>query len=223
MKIIKNQNDMKPFIQKTNTTMKVSHDLYRAIQTLNFEVVRGWLSLAPDAVHEHTADATTPLYSAIVTGNVEMLDLLLDFGADPNLRRPNDSITALHFACLQGTSPIIAQLVKRGANMEERDDVGMTPLFHAARRRGSDCIKMLISLGADLNVLAKNGQSVLDHAKLFVVGTKRTEVVEYLEAVLLAQKEKEELGIIVKETLEKTISQSDQGLDTSIKKESLRI
>ncbi len=51
-----------------------------------------------------------------------------------------------------------------GLDVNARDNDGYTPLHHAAARGDNDVILYLVSKGADVTVVARNGQTVADMA-----------------------------------------------------------
>lgn len=75
-------------------------------------------------------DHSSALYWAIICQNPELLELLLDHGADPNvpIMKP-----ALHVAISQGEDDMAILLIKRGADLDAKDNEGRTPLESAKR------------------------------------------------------------------------------------------
>lgn len=51
-----------------------------------------------------------------------------------------------------------------GANVNERDNNGYTPLHHAAARGDNEMILYLVSKGADPKAVARNGRTTIDIA-----------------------------------------------------------
>ncbi|MFM8532383.1 MAG: ankyrin repeat domain-containing protein, partial [Acidimicrobiia bacterium] len=51
-----------------------------------------------------------------------------------------------------------------GANVNERDNDGYTPLHHAAARGDNEMILYLVSKGADPKAVARSGQTTVDMA-----------------------------------------------------------
>lgn len=72
----------------------------------------------------------TPLAVACSRGRVETVDLLLSRGADKTvLDRQQRSL--LHLACGAGCAATARRLLLAGLEVDARDDLGFTPLFHA--------------------------------------------------------------------------------------------
>jgi uncharacterized protein len=64
-----------------------------------------------------------------------------------------------------GWMPAMKYLVEElGANVNERDLTGYTPLHHAAARGDNEMILYLVSKGADVKAVARNGRTTVDMA-----------------------------------------------------------
>ena len=61
--------------------------------------------------------------------------------------------------------PSVRFLVEElSADVNARDFAGYTPLHHAAGRGDNEMIKYLVSKGADVKAVARNGQTTVDMA-----------------------------------------------------------
>lgn len=85
----------------------------------------------------------TPLEFACRSGNVAIVELLLDYGADPRLGLP------LSFGLIQGSFEITQLLLSRGANVNDRNSEGQTPLELAVSSKNIPCIRILLESGAE--------------------------------------------------------------------------
>lgn len=69
-------------------------------------------------------------------------------GADLDYHCEEDATTSLHQAALNGHQNVARALLEAGANVDEEDNTGATPLHFAARK---EMVEILISAGADLD------------------------------------------------------------------------
>ncbi|XP_049762865.1 ankyrin-1-like [Schistocerca cancellata] len=105
----------------------------------------------------------TPLLAAIHKEHLKALDLLLKAGADRNAV-DNCDVTALHLAanCRKVPPQIIAfakEQIEQGMRLDIMDHQGRTPLHYAALTGNHRVMKLLISLGANVNALDVYGKT----------------------------------------------------------------
>lgn len=88
-------------------------------------------------------DGVTPL-AEVVQHEAEpelgpLIDLLLAFGADPNMALVDEEENSLlHWAIYKGKSYLVTTLLRKGADANQKNANGETPLHLAARTCGSD-------------------------------------------------------------------------------------
>jgi hypothetical protein len=96
---------------------------------------------------------------------MKMAKLLLSFGADVNGKRAwgADSFTfPLHNIVRENNIKLAEFFIKNGANLEERDSEGRTPLFIAYEENKFTMFRMLIKNGADITVTNIRGETLRD-------------------------------------------------------------
>jgi ankyrin repeat protein len=112
----------------------------------------------------------TPLIRASTsTGdNSEIIQMLIQHNADVNQKAlgNNSGQTALIFAAKNNNPENVRELLSHGANPNEKDDGGLTPLMkaviHSRDENGAKIIQLLIDNGANPNeMLDDNGQTPL--------------------------------------------------------------
>ena len=162
----------------------------------------------------------TALMRAAFSGDLELCKLLLQYGADPKIKS-SDGETMVEAAAslgfIQGYSKgktpaerleVVKLFVGLGADVNDADDYGITPLMVAANLGDTKIIQYLVDQGADLGAYdlgKKNdgafGASVeplmpVDYA--IGVGTfvPNNAVIIHEEAVALMQKMMKERGIV---------------------------
>ena len=119
---------------------------------------------------------TTPLIRAAFNGDLEMVKLLLQHGADATVYMA-DRQTPIH-AAIAGRAPepqaleMIRLLQQAGTDVNvvalvnhPEEIRGGTALHYAVRKREKEVIKLLASLGIDLNAVDQDGLSALDYTQ----------------------------------------------------------
>lgn len=108
---------------------------------------------------------------AVTLGYEDKVRLLLQHGANPNLPEDPDPaddgrfITSLMDATRNDSRLGIMQLLlAAGANPNQCDDLGMTPLMCAASSGAIGALNLLIASGADLTMETKSGKTALHFA-----------------------------------------------------------
>lgn len=92
-----------------------------------------------------------PIIIAAAYGNVEIMSLLLQHpDIDMNVRIRGGEM-AVHHAAREGCAQVLDMLIKRGANCNEQDEIGDTPLLLAAKNGHVDIVQELIKKGANVN------------------------------------------------------------------------
>jgi len=66
--------------------------------------------------------------------------------------------TPLHRACAVGDPDLVQHILQHGANVEEKDTEGRTPLFYAVRSYSSATVKTVLAHGGDISV--RNSQGI---------------------------------------------------------------
>ena len=114
------------------------------------------------------------LYSR--TGKLERLAECIDLlEGDLNFRWGD--YPPLGHAADRGRHAAVQLLLERGAFHSCPGTMGLTPLILAARSRSIECVRLLLSAGADANQKDAAGQVAIDHARQVRAG----QVVEILE------------------------------------------
>lgn len=145
----------------------------------HIETVRGLLQL--DAKTDvMTKQGRTALSLASQFGRFEVAKLLVETGNAKIDIQDNDGQTPTFYAVLSGSHELLDYLLEKKCDIEAHTKRGETALMWAAIHQQLDCVKLLLSRGADLHKQDENGQRALDHAE----GTLNSHVVEALREVL---------------------------------------
>ena len=105
----------------------------------------------------------TANYMTTTTSEV-VLDALIKKGSNVNALIPSNGWTALHCAIFNGLD-VVKKLLSAGANVNARDNDGMTPLMLACqssqKRVSLSTINLLLESGADINAVDEAGWDAL--------------------------------------------------------------
>jgi ankyrin repeat protein len=140
--------------------------------------IEALLAQDPLAVNAWSEDGFQPLGLAAFFGRAEAAELLLARGGEVNTAARNAfQVMALH-AALAGPAPDIARsLIAAGADVNARQQGGLTPLQEAAIQGRLDLVQLLLDHGADPLARDEQGRTAADWART----RGHSEVGEFLE------------------------------------------
>ncbi|CAL9126200.1 unnamed protein product, partial [Musa textilis] len=113
---------------------------------------------SPNAPHH----GRTLLHHAILCANPRAVDTLLARGADCELPvRASRKIEfrPIHMAARLGLPSVLQILIDRKCDLNPRTDTGETALMLCARYKRDECLRILVSAGADLGLVSSAGVS----------------------------------------------------------------
>jgi ankyrin repeat protein len=133
---------------------QISSALTVAIYYDHGDVVQVLLKRGAD-VNQFGQGNGTPLMHASLKGKLELIKDLKSRGADVNLKNPGayGGMTALHWA--SDHFDVVKFLVEAGANIDEENDAGATPLIYATQRQNLEAVRLLLKKGASVSPRVK--------------------------------------------------------------------
>lgn len=141
-------------------------DPHDAIIAGDAERVREALTAGWDA-NALSADGFGPLALSAFFGHDEIFDLLLPVTADVNTPAQNgQKVAAIHAATARRSVTMVEKLLRAGANADQVQADGFTPL-HAAAQQGDAAIAALLVLcGANPRQHNAQGNDAITHARM---------------------------------------------------------
>ncbi|XP_058060809.1 transient receptor potential channel pyrexia-like [Anopheles bellator] len=137
--------------------------LHLAADEGNLDCVTQLLARGAD-VRARNHRGFTPLHLAARSGSADCLEALLKLGgSDPNVT-DFDQRTPLHTAVGKSDAAVemLETLIAWGANVNQRDVYGFTPLHLAALDALGPCVETLLYHGADVTMKSRKGTSALN-------------------------------------------------------------
>ncbi|XP_028771972.1 ankyrin-3-like [Neltuma alba] len=104
------------------------------------------------------------LHHAILCENEKAVNVILNSGANTELP-VHKKLYAIHLAARLGSCNILRFLLDAGCNFDSQTQYGDSALMISTRHKHEDCLKVLVSAGADLGLLNSSGQSVMSIAR----------------------------------------------------------
>jgi ankyrin repeat protein len=106
----------------------------------------------------------TILLNAVNYNEYSMVKMLLEHEVSPDSQMPGGK-SALTIAASKNTD-IVILLVENGANVNQKDNLGLTPLMTAAKYGKADIVAFLLAHDADPTLRDKSGWTAYDFAKV---------------------------------------------------------
>ncbi len=124
--------------------------------------------------HAQDSDHYTPLHHATLRGHTPTAQALIEAGAHVNIALVPEQ--PLHVAVRFNQLQLIALLVLHHADIDARNEPGMTPLHLAIGSNNLNVIRALLHNQANVNVQTNDGQTAADYAQAH----HRTEALELI-------------------------------------------
>ncbi|HEX5170874.1 MAG TPA: ankyrin repeat domain-containing protein [Cyclobacteriaceae bacterium] len=144
---------------------KNSIDLHEAAAIGDPAAVRFQISITPDLIDSYSTDGFTALGLACFFGHVDVVKYLIDKGANVNKPSSNSfHVAPIHSAAAISDYEIISLLLAHGADVNVRQQGGVTPLHSAGHNGQTKIAKLLIDHGADTDAKTDDGKTAVDMA-----------------------------------------------------------
>lgn len=109
-------------------------------------------------------DGTSALMEAACEGHLDVVKVLLLHNANVNAVNASGD-TPLHFAVRHNQADVTACLLGNGAFVDARNKKGVTPLMEASWSGFDKLVQMLLTAGADAELVDEDGAKAATHAR----------------------------------------------------------
>jgi len=141
-------------------------NLFEAVAAGKFDVVAHLVYTYPDAINYYAEDGFTPLGLACYFGQYEIARFLILKGADVNMASNNGyNVYPIHSASAGNYTDIAALLIESGANINVKQQAGVTPIHSAAQNGNLELLILLLENNADINIRMEGGKLPADLAR----------------------------------------------------------
>lgn len=104
----------------------------------------------------------SPLHLAAERGDADVVAMLIDHGGYNEERTRLGNATPLELAAQQGHIDVLRTMAEKGADLNTRNDLGMTALHTAVLYKRPDSVYALLALGADPDIRDKDNRTAED-------------------------------------------------------------
>lgn len=146
--------------------MKTSFSPFEAAAIGDGDTLFEQVEKSPEMLHAHAKDGFTLLGLSCFFGHTPIAEKLIQAGADVNQAANNAfKVAPIHSACATSNFPMVELLLRHGANVNAKQQAGVTPLHSAAHNGQTHLAKLLIRNGADVQAKTDEGKTPLDMAR----------------------------------------------------------
>jgi ankyrin repeat protein len=118
-----------------------------------------------EKINDYQKHLDNAFAESIASGNMEIIHLLLDAGADINAVCASCyEQAAIQIAMEYAYFDLVEELIKQGANVHVKSNMGRTPLHAVSHFNNVELAKKLIDSGLDVNAQDENGATPLHYA-----------------------------------------------------------
>lgn len=154
----------------THSNADGENALHAAVRLMNFDLTKRLIQDFNVDVNELDGRHYSPLHLAIMNNDMPMVEYLLSKNADPNELTGDDMGEDVHYDTslhlVKGDNVEMAEmLINAGAQINNLNSDGMTPLYWACSRKHTNVALLLLSMNADTKLRCDRGYSVFQVAQ----------------------------------------------------------
>lgn len=146
-------------------------DTFSCCSPKNSKLFLEYLKQNPEFASSRNEIGFTPLHSAVYHKSKECFDELIRLGVNINVQ-DNEGNTPLYVACWVESPEFVKLLLEKGGDPNIQNKYGYTPLHCSGveflEPKSRKCIKVLLSGGANPDIISNDGRTYLDIRKDFM-------------------------------------------------------
>jgi uncharacterized protein len=137
-------------------------NVFEASALGDLDFVKQYFEGEQDKINDFSPDGFTCLGFACFFGHLEVAKHLVTRGAEVNIASNNAfKVAPIHSACAISNEEIALLLLENGANVNAKQQNGVTPLHTAAHHGQTKLAQLLLKYGADIHTKMDTGQTSL--------------------------------------------------------------
>ncbi len=122
--------------------------------------------LAQENENNTPAKPSVEIFAAAATGNLEQIKLHIAAGTYLNAKEPMKGSSPLITSIVFNHTDVANELIKAGADINQKNNEGSTPLITATVFCRVDIVKELLEKGADKSITNPDGKTALQIAQV---------------------------------------------------------
>ena len=153
------------YILRMQRIMAPVPEIIRIARSNNLKNMAKYLEEHPEDVNRGDAFGSTAVTEAVRRNNIKMLELLFSKKADPNRKGDGGLSPIMIWSQRNQPKPVLGELLlKNGAAVNARDDMGRTALMIAIQANAINTATFLCANGARMEAADKKGETALMYA-----------------------------------------------------------
>lgn len=150
-------------VASAQTILGLDEPAMRAVKDGDYQTLRSELFKGANPNMADNDGLTLMMYAAR-DEFIDMIELLVENNAYLSTT-DRDGNTALHWAVIQGRYGSVESLIGLGADVNQQNRRGETPLMVGAREGDRDILDLLLQAEPDFTIRDYSGRGVLDYAR----------------------------------------------------------
>ena len=166
--------------------------LHLAAMTGRFEILKILIHKGISKLNDLNGQGQTPLLLAAANGHHTLVSILLEAGGDPHVKDENGQ-SLVHHVALNGQTGILTRLKSENVafDLEDRNNLGRTPLLCAAEKGHALMVSFLLDEGANIHAVGTDGFGLLHVIAYYGSASVMCNIFHFIESLGYQRDERE--------------------------------